>query len=148
MQLIDTIKEDLLKSAKLTGLWENKLRKIERGEFSAQQFLDELKEMVSKIVINVLSDNDSGSIIVDKDNPKPRPKAPAGEKKPRAARIKSVEQIVCPVCGKGHLIKGKAAYGCSEFRNGCHTVFPFSEFPANLSPARLRAAINKKYKKQ
>lgn len=145
IQLIDTIKEELLKSAKLTGLWENKLRLIEKGEFSAQQFLDELKAMVNSVVINVLRDNDSNSIIVEQDNPK-KPKTPRAEKKPRAPRIKSVEEITCPVCGKGHLVKGKTAYGCSEYRNGCQTVFPFSEYPADLTPSKLRTAINKKVK--
>jgi len=145
-QLIDTIKEELLKSAKLTGLWENKLRQIERGEFTPQQFLDELKAMVNEIVLNVLRDNQSGSIIVAQDPPKP--KKPSGEKKPRAPKIKSIEEIACPVCGKGHLVKGRTAYGCSEYMNGCHTIFPFSEYPADLTPAKLRTAISKNFKKQ
>lgn len=67
--LIDTIKEPLLKSAKLTGLWENKLRKIERGEYSASQFIDELKTLIFEIVTNVLKDN-SASIIVDTSSEK------------------------------------------------------------------------------
>lgn len=146
MQLIDTIQEELLKSAKLTGLWENKLRLIERGEFSAQQFMEELKAMVNDVVINVLKDNSSGSIIVEQDKPK-KPRTPSGEKKARAPRIKSIEEIECPVCKKGHLVKGKSAYGCSEYRNGCHTIFPFTEYPADLTPAKLRTAINKNFKK-
>jgi DNA topoisomerase-3 len=72
ISLIDTINEELLKSAKLTGLWENKLRKIERDEYAAADFISELKEMVSKIVIDVLKDNSHNSIPVDddKDNKK------------------------------------------------------------------------------
>ena len=144
VKLIDTIKEELLKSAKLTGLWEKKLRQIESGEFSAQQFVDDLKAMVTEVVVNVMKDNSGDNIIVEQDTPKP--KSPSGadaEKKPRQPRIKSVEEITCPVCGKGHLIKGKSAYGCSEYRNGCQTIFPFSEYPADLTPAKLRAAIQK-----
>lgn len=147
IQLIDTIKEDLLKSAKLTGLWENKLRQIERGTFSAQQFIDELKTMVNEVVLNVLRDNSSSSIIVEQDTPKKAKQTISGEKKPRAPRIKSIEEIQCPVCGTGHLIKGKNAFGCSEYKNGCHTLFPFTEYPADLTPAKLKTAINKKYKK-
>ena len=145
IQLIDTIKDPLLKSAKLTGLWENKLRRIEHGEFSAKQFADELKAMVQELVLNVLRDNSGGSIIVETGKPK-APKAPTTvrEKKPRAPRIKSIEEIPCPVCGKGHLVKGRTAYGCSEFRNGCNTVFPFTEYPADLTPAKLRRLISKK----
>ena len=55
--LIGTIHEELLKSAELTGIWEKKLRMIENGTYQAGVFLDELKEMVKKIVINVLSEN-------------------------------------------------------------------------------------------
>lgn len=59
IQLIATIKEELLKSAKLTGLWENKLRRIERGDYLPSQFIDELKALINEIVINVLSDNNA-----------------------------------------------------------------------------------------
>ena len=63
--LISLIKEDLLKSAKLTGLWENKLRRIERGEYNAAQFVDELKTLINEIVLNVLNDNSSRKIVID-----------------------------------------------------------------------------------
>lgn len=53
VDLIHTIISPLLKSAELTGLWEKKLRGIERGEYTAQQFLDELKEMTSGVVRDV-----------------------------------------------------------------------------------------------
>ena len=53
-ELIDLIHEELLKSAELTGRWEKKLRQIERHEYEAKTFLDELKKMVSDIVLAVL----------------------------------------------------------------------------------------------
>ncbi len=56
INLIHTIISPLLKSAELTGLWEKKLREIERGDFQAQQFLDELKQMTSEVVREVKSD--------------------------------------------------------------------------------------------
>ena len=150
IQLIDTIHEPLLKSASLTGLWEKKLREIERGEYSAAQFIDELKKMIGEIVLNVLRDNSSGSIAVEQGKPaKPKSPAAGGEekrKKPRAPRVKSIEEIPCPVCGKGHLVKGKTAFGCSEYRNGCHTVLPFTEYPADLTPAKLSSLVKKNFK--
>ena len=150
IQLIDTINEPLLKSASLTGLWEKKLREIERGEYSAARFIDELKAMISEIVLNVLRDNTSGSIAVEQAKPvKPKTPTAGGEvkpKKPRAPRIKSIEEIPCPVCGKGHLMKGKTGYGCSEYKNGCHTVLPFTEYPADLTPARLATKVKKNFK--
>ena len=148
IQLIDTIHEPLLKSAALTGLWEKKLREIERGEYSPAQFIDELKQMISEIVLNVLRDNSSGSIAVEQAKPK-SPSASGGEekpKKPRAPRLKSIEEIPCPVCGRGHLVKGKTAFGCSEYRNGCHTVLPFADYPADLTPAKLSRLVKKNFK--
>ncbi len=148
VQLIDTIKEELLKSAKLTGLWENKLRKIERGEFSAQQFIDELKALVNDIVLNVLRDNSSTIISVPTDEQRKKtPTTAGGEKKPRKPRLKSIEEISCPICGKGHLIKGHTAYGCSEYRSGCDMRLPFDSYPANLTPAKLNTLIKKAFKK-
>ena len=151
IQLIDTIHEPLLKSAALTGLWEKKLREIERGEYSAAQFISELKQMIAKIVLNVLRDNTGGAIAVEQGKPA-KPKSPSASggadkpKKPRAPRLKSIEEIPCPVCGKGHLLKGKTAYGCSEYRNGCHTVLPFTEYPADLTPAKLSRLLKKNFK--
>lgn len=151
IQLIDTIHEPLLKSAALTGLWEKKLREIERGEYSPAQFIDELKQMIGEIVLNVLRDNSSGSIAVEQAKPsKPKsPSASGGEekpKKPRAPRLKSIEEIPCPICGRGHLVKGKTAFGCSEYRNGCHTVLPFADYPADLTPAKLSRLVKKNFK--
>lgn len=140
--LIDTIRNELLKSAKLTGLWERKLRQIERGEFAAQQFIAELKTMVNDIVHDVLSDNSAGPIVVETATEKAK-LAPA---KPRAPRIKSIAEITCPVCGKGHILKGRTAYGCSEFRNGCALRLSFEQYPAELTPAKLRTLIGKNFK--
>ena len=56
INLIHTIISPLLKSAELTGLWEKKLREIERGDFQAQQFLDELKQMTAEVIREVKSD--------------------------------------------------------------------------------------------
>ena len=151
IQLIDTIHEPLLKSAALTGLWEKKLRMIERGEYSAAQFIGELKTMIGEIVLNVLRDNHGGAIAIEQGKPA-KPKSPAAQggadkpKKPRAPRLKSIEEIPCPVCGKGHLVKGRAAYGCSEYNNGCHTVLPFAEYPADLTPAKLSRLVKKNFK--
>ena len=71
IDLIDIIKDELIKSPKLTGLWENKLRRIERGQYSAAEFLDELKAMVNTVVINVLRDQSGVRIAVQaSDKPK------------------------------------------------------------------------------
>ncbi len=160
IDLIATIKEELLKSAKLTGIWENKLRRIERGDYSAAEFIDELKQQISEIVLAVLSDNSQRKIVVETDAATAKGKnagsateaAPADKPNPpakkRAPAVKSLEQITCPLCGKGTLLKGRAAYGCSEFRSGCALRLPFEEYPADLTPAKLNAAIKKNFKKR
>ncbi len=152
IQLIATIHEELLKSAKLTGLWENKLRRIERGDYSAKEFVDELKVLINEIVLNVLRDNSLSRIhIADPATEKAKSKASkpksSAPKKPRQPAIRKLDQIVCPHCGQGHLIKGRTAYGCSRFREGCKVLFPFEEFSADLTPGKLNTMIKKKYGK-
>ena len=65
IELITLIKEELLKSAQLTGIWEKKLRLIEKREYQASQFLQELKDMVTEIVVGVRRDtsNRRGEIL-------------------------------------------------------------------------------------
>ena len=152
IQLIATINEELLKSAKLTGLWENKLRRIERGDYSAKEFVDELKVLINEIVLNVLRDNSLSRIhIAEPATEKAKSKASkpksSAPKKPRQPAIRKLDQIVCPHCGQGHLIKGRTAYGCSRFREGCKVLFPFEEFSADLTPGKLNTMIKKKYGK-
>lgn len=56
IELMGLIKEDLLKSPGLTGIWEGKLRMIEKGQYVATKFIDEIKEMVAQITAAVMSD--------------------------------------------------------------------------------------------
>ncbi len=150
IELIATINEELLKSAKLTGLWENKLRRIERGDYSAAEFIQELKELINHIVINVLNDNSSRRIVVEEEKPEAKKKSGKsadGEdkpKKPRRKPIKSFEQVPCPICGQGHILKGNTAYGCSRFREGCTLRLPFDQYPADLTPSKLANKLMKK----
>ena len=142
IDLIGAINEELLKSAKLTGIWENKLRRIERGEYSASEFIDELKEMVDKIVINVLSDNSRGKILVEEDRPKEKPKkTPKAEGEAPRKRITKYEQIVCPECGKGHIVKGKTAFGCSRHAEGCTLRLYFTDWPESLTAGKLNKKL-------
>ena len=137
VELVQLIHEELLKSAELTGIWEKKLREIEKKTYDARQFLEELKQMVSEIVMSVLSDNTNRRITIQdaaaaqagekvKKEPKKRERKPGApkEKKPKAtpAATSNADSLVgqpCPLCGKGTIIKGKTAYGCSEWKNGC-----------------------------
>ena len=139
IELIGLIHEDLLKSAELTGIWEKKLREIEQHKYEARQFLDELKQMVTEIVTTVMLDNSNRRVaaaVVEEKPKKAAPKKSTASKQKKASKgidssqrtglrgndIPSGDSIIgqpCPLCGKGHIIKGKTAYGCSEWRNGC-----------------------------
>ena len=161
VELIQIIHEELLKSAELTGIWEKKLREIEKRTYNAGQFLEELKQMVSEVVMSVLSDNSNRHITIqmpaaekngksadkagtagkpEKEPRKRTPRKPKEEKKVvkdsdaavlpvegNAAPV-PVDTFVgkpCPLCGKGTVIKGKTAYGCSEWKAGCTFRKPF-----------------------
>lgn len=132
VELIQLIREDLLKSAELTGIWEKKLREIERRSYDAATFLNELKQMVADIVNSVLSDNTNRRVtIMPEETPaKAIEKAAARKKaaKKKTATTPQGDDIIgtpCPLCGKGTIIKGKTAYGCSEWKNGCTYRKPF-----------------------
>jgi DNA topoisomerase-3 len=159
IDVIGTIHDELLKSAELTGQWESKLRKIERGEYEAVTFLTELKEMVNLITYNVKTDRVSQRVTLtteeetkpskgkskkasgDKTSTKSTPNA-EGEatKKKRAPRKKAEPTAqpapkytqatlpqVCPLCGRGRILRGRTAYGCSEYASGCTFRIPLSD---------------------
>ena len=131
-----SVLSELLKSAELTGIWEKKLREIERKSYSAVTFLDELKQMVGEIVHSVLSDNTNRRVTVMADTAVAKPSKDTGNKEPKKKRKPTANKLktepvpmrviddsmlgkACPLCGKGIIIKGKTAYGCSDWKNGC-----------------------------
>ena len=128
IQLIDTIHEKLLTSVELTGIWEKKLREIERNEYDAATFIKELKEQVARIVNDVMRDN-SGHLIEYSDDKKSKDKTkPAKKTRSKSARKMKIivkEGDVCPKCKKGRIMKGKTAYGCSRWKEGCDFRAPF-----------------------
>ena len=67
VELIGIIHEELLKSAELTGIWERKLRQIEQKQYDAHQFLAELKQMVTDIVMEVMRDNSNRHVSITEE---------------------------------------------------------------------------------
>lgn len=137
VELIELIREELLKSPELTGIWEKKLRDIEHRTYNPGLFIRELKEQIQAIVCQVLSDNSNRRVTVidPEEDKKQKKKAVKPAKVPRQAKVsaKSAPQAstspvvgsVCPLCGKGTIIKGKTAYGCSNWASGCSYRVPF-----------------------
>lgn len=146
IELIDTIKEELLKSCELTGIWEKKLRDIEHKKYDAGQFINELKQQITTIVNDVLADNSNRhvTVLTDEDLKKKTRKKATSPKKKTETEVdktdnndeKTVQSLPaddsiigtpCPVCGKGHIVKGKTAYGCDRWREGCTFRMPFKQ---------------------
>lgn len=137
VELIGVIKEELLKSAELTGQWENKLRRIEHHDYSAQQFIAELKQMVCELVDTVLRDANPRRVTASASAELPaRLTAKKGEsatatattppnEKPKRKVIRAGSP--CPQCGEGKVLKGKTAYGCSRWKEGCTWRKPFKK---------------------
>ena len=136
MELIDLIREELLKSAELTGIWEKKLRDIEAKKYDARQFIEELKQQVGDIVHQVIGDQSNRRVPLEaepapEEKPKkkrsPRKKAADAPAPTPAATDDELEGKPCPLCGQGHIIKGKTAYGCSRWKEGCTYRKPFTQ---------------------
>lgn len=124
IELIDIIHEELLKSCELTGIWEKRLRDIEHKKDDAADFINGLKQQVTEIVNDVLRDNTNRrvTILTDEDLKKKKKTTKKKTTTAKADNKKADDSIIgttCPVCGKGTIIKGKTAYGCSNWRNGC-----------------------------
>jgi DNA topoisomerase-3 len=125
IDLIQTIQDEMIKSAELTGVWEKKLREIEKGHYEAKLFMEELKQMVNQVVANGKNAAYKQFTIEEKiEEAKEKPKK---ERKPAAPKenkpkLESKDEMLgkpCPLCGVGTIIKGKTAYGCSEWKTGC-----------------------------
>ena len=131
IDLIDTIEDELLKSPELTGEWEFKLRKIEKGEYESTEFKSELIEMVTALVKKVVYSK--GKIIGIQED--------VVKSKEREKVISSIENYHCPKC-KSPLIKGKTAYGCSDYKQ-CDFKIPFVLFGKKLTDKQVFDLIQK-----
>jgi len=121
IKLIDTIQNKLLKSAELTGSWEKQLKEIEKGNFNAATFIKNMKQMVDHLVYEVRMEKVRANI------------SSASSKKNKFTRkailtkgpTKGITLEKCPKCNKGNILKGKTAYGCSAYKDGCDFRLPF-----------------------
>lgn len=133
--LIDTIQNELLKSAELTGDWERKLRLIEKGEYSLDVFKQELYTMVREITDEVIFNTHRPLAFYEQTA------------KPKVAKKKKVaivfEEMDCPKCKSHKLVKGKTAVGCSNFKE-CGFKIPFVLMGKKLTDKQICDLIQKK----
>ncbi|MGE0562312.1 MAG: DNA topoisomerase 3 [Flavobacteriales bacterium] len=135
IQLIDTIQNKLLTSAELTGSWERQLKEIEQGKYNAGTFIKNMKQMVDHLVYEVRMEKDRAQISAIMDH-KP-------EKITKTNNKNALSEETCPKCKKGSLLKGKNAYGCSHYANGCKFVLPFSFMGKKLTEKQVLQLLQK-----
>ncbi len=132
--LIDTIQNELLKSAELTGQWEKKLSLIAKGEYSADVFKKELSVMIREITDEVIFNTPHNVQFFQE----PKKKVP----KKRVKKKIDLEDIDCPKCSKAKLMKGKTAIGCSNFKE-CGFKVPFELMGKKLTDNQLNKLLTK-----
>ena len=133
IQLIDTIQNQLLKSAELTGQWEKQLKEIEQGEYSAKRFIANMTKMVDDLVYEVRSETSRPRLSV------------ATETKVKKSPAKKVSpSMKCPKCKQGTVLKGKSSYGCSQWKAGCKLRLPFVYLEKKLSDKQIERLVEKK----
>ena len=156
IQLIDTIENPLLKSAELTGLWEKKLRLIESKTYNPSVFIQEMKDMTDQLVIDVRKSQSRSKIDLSTISKKPfskfkKPKSARSSKKTKAKQSASKKakkkssliEYTCPQCNTGTLIKGKTAYGCTQWKTGCAFTLPFSFMNKKISENQYKRLLEK-----
>ena len=140
MDLIDTIQNELLKSPELTGNWERKIRLIEKGEYQLAVFKEELYKMVRELTDEVIFNSYRKIEIQDPNAVVEKPKA---TRAPRQVKEKiAIEQLDCPKCKSAQLMKGKAAVGCSNYKE-CGFKIPFELLGKKLTESQLIDLIQK-----
>jgi len=132
--LIDTIQNELLKSAELTGDWERKLRLIEKGEYDLEVFKQELYTMVRSLTDEVIFNTHRNVEFFQAPKPK--------EKTKRVKKSIVFEEMDCPKCKSTKLMKGKSAIGCSNFK-ACGFKIPFELMGKRLTDNQLKDLIEK-----
>ena len=134
IKLIDTIQNELLKSAELTGQWEKKLKEIEDGDYNAAQFIRDMKQMVSILIHDV-----------KQEISKPITVAPVATKsKPKTASKPTNNANNCPKCGNGNVVKGKTSYGCTAWKDGCDFRVPMTFSGKKLTEKQVIRLVEKK----
>jgi len=169
VELIGVIQDELLKSAELTGLWEKKLRQIEKGTYQAGVFLDELKQLVCRIVQQVQSDHSTRSVSITEaaaapspgertkstgaGRPKTEAKRPARKAPslpvaapsaatPLFAASSAATPPLCPQCG-GTILRGRTAYGCAGYKTGCPFRLSYETYGKDLTDKELSVLLKK-----
>ncbi len=148
IELIESIENELLKSAELTGIWEKKLRQIEAGSYDVSEFMKELKTMVAEVVEQVKRSPRKVITVMEDEKAKGSengmPKGQQVDKANGRKREEANQKMVCPKCGNGVMMQGKTAWGCSGYREGCNFRLPFVFMGKKLTEAQIKSLCSSK----
>ncbi|MGB0526086.1 MAG: DNA topoisomerase 3 [Flammeovirgaceae bacterium] len=142
IQLIETIQNQLLKSAELTGQWEKQLKEIEHGEYSAAKFIFDMKKMVDQLVYEVRMERGKPRLAsINHQETKTQQKTKASK---NASVPQKLVGATCPKCKQGKILKGKSSYGCSHWKSGCDLRLPFLVMEKKLTEKQWLRLVTKK----
>jgi len=147
IQLIGTIKNQLLTSAELTGQWEKRLKEIEQGVYSPKPFIQDMKTMVTDLVSEVRMEKNVSrfkSTFTKSDSKySKKKKAPRKRSRKVSTTKASAKPMSCPKCQEGTVIKGKTRYGCSQYNSGCAFAIPFVFMGKKISDNQIKRLVEK-----
>jgi DNA topoisomerase-3 len=143
IQLIENVRNDLLKSVELTGMWEKKLRDIEQGNYDVRAFMNEMKEMVNDVIRVVKNDHTIQKIEVTEEQKKEAAPREKHQNRQASGNSPGSDSIPCPRCSEGTMLKGKQNWGCSRFNDGCKTLVPFEFLNKKLTDKQVEMLLKK-----
>ena len=147
IQLIETIKNQLLISAELTGQWEKRLKEIEQGAYSPKPFIQDMKKMVDDLVTEVRMEKNVKRFASSTNNSKYKPSGKAKTKKKTTSKkskgSSTKVSMQCPKCKKGTVVKGKTRYGCTQYTDGCDFAIPFEFLDKKISDVQIKRLVEK-----
>lgn len=150
LDLISVIQNELLMSAELTGKWEKRLSDISKGDYNPSRFIKEMKGMVSDLIDEVRMSRLVKQIAAPaKGKSAPRSTKRQSTKSTRSKSSKAkgdkktIETTSCPLCEAGRLLKGKTAYGCTRWQQGCKLRLPMKYLGKTISPNQIIRLVDK-----
>ncbi len=143
IQLIGTIKNQLLISAELTGQWEKRLKEIEHGTYSPKPFIQDMKKMVDDLVTEVRMEKNVTRFKAQETTFSKSKRRTNKSSKQKAKNKRGKAPMQCPKCTKGTVVKGSTRYGCTEYKNGCNFAIPFVIMDKKISDTQIKRLVEK-----
>lgn len=145
IQLITTIKNQLLISAELTGQWEKRLKEIEHGTYSPKPFIEDMKKMVDDLVTEVRMEKNVKRFaqVQNSTYSKSKQKNKKNSSSKKSKKTSKTKSMTCPKCANGNIVKGKTRWGCTQYATGCDFSIPFLFMDKKISDNQVKRLVDK-----